>query len=145
MAYKTVIERILDCDFDKLMNEFFILNRNEELTEPNEKYCEVFRRMIDNIRELTPTKQEYYINADYDNDVVNDISEWNGFSINPNSICLKMIDVYAEKVGDFSKYSFKWNEWEECLGYKVTDELVSEFGLETLVAVILWEMVGIHC
>ena len=39
-----------------------------------------------------------------------------------------------------AKYSFKLSEWEEILGFLVPEYLVQKFGLETLMAAILYEM-----
>ena len=110
-----------------------------------EEHKHSFRKMIDGIKEVLPLKSDNFINAEYLDCIPgvkldeNDFDEVS-FSVNTKGIDLRKIDVFLKEADSAEKYSFKLTEWEESLGYLVPEYLVQEFGLETLMAAILYEM-----
>ena len=141
MKYRTVKECFIECEFDKLLTEFFYYWRTEEELTFNGKYKEAFRNIIDGIEKLSSKIGENMIGIDYWYPYPDDVpEEWVPLSINSNGIDLKTLNVFVTEPGDETKYHFKCSEWEIILGYRVPDSLIYEYGLETLMAAVLYEM-----
>ena len=145
MKFKTVKERFLECNMDEFMNEFFLFFKREDRLVPTEEHYKIFRDLIDGIRKITPLKSNEVINAESDyfssksKSCYDDNTELS-LAINDKGIDLREIDVFLTKPDSEDKYSFKLTEWEKSLGYLVPDFLVEKFGLETLMAAVLYEM-----
>lgn len=142
MKCKTVKERFLECNMDEFMKEFFLFFNREDRLVPTEEHYKRFRELIDGIRKITPLKSDEVINAEIYNissDIKGDNEEVS-LAINDKGIDLKEIDVYVTEPDSDEKYSFMLTEWERSLGYLVPDFLVQKFGLETLMAAVLYEM-----
>ena len=142
MKCKTVKERILECDMRKFNNEFFLFFKREDRLVPTEEHYKIFMELIDGIRKVTPLKSDEVINAEI-NHISHEIKGDNdevSLAINDKGIDLKEIDVYVTEPDSGEKYSFMLNEWERSLGYLVPDFLVRKFGLETIMAAVLYEM-----
>lgn len=140
MVYKTVKERILDCDLEKLLNEFYCYFRNSKDKQPSENDRKQFHAIIDDIKSITPLKKAEFIHAQIWEPYGDEVDDRSRPSINDNGFDLRTLDVYVSVVDDPFPNSFKCCEWEESLGYKVGDDLVLEYGLETIMSAILYEM-----
>ena len=142
MKCKTIKERILECDMRKFNNEFFLFFKREDRLIPTEEHYKIFRDLIDGISKITPLKSNEVINAEI-NHISYEIKRGNeeaSLAINDKGIDLKEVDVYVTEPDKDEKYSFMLNEWERSLGYLVPDFLVQKFGLETIMAAVLYEM-----
>ena len=140
MAYKTVKERILDCDFEKLLNEFFCYFRDSKEKQPTERNREQLQALINDIKKITPLNKTEVIHAQIWKPYGDEQDDGSRPSINENGFDLRTLDVYINVPESPFPNSFKCCEWEESLGYKVGDDLVMEYGLETIMAAILYEM-----
>lgn len=144
---KTVKERIFECNLDELNNEFFLFFKNEDRLELTGEHKKKFRKLIGGIRTITPLKSNEVINAEIyqvSSEIRNN-QDKEYLSVNEKGIDLREIDIYVTKPDDEEKYSFMLTEWEESLGYLVPEYLVQKFGLETITAVILYEMTWWGC
>lgn len=145
MKCKTVKERFLECNMRKFNNEFFLFFKREDRLVPTEEHYKIFKDLIDRISKITPLKSNEVINAESDYFSSKSKSYYDdnyemSLAINDKGIDLREIDVYVTVPDDEKKYSFKLTEWEESLGYLVPNFLVEKFGLETLMAAVLYEM-----
>lgn len=140
MEYRTVKECFIECDVETLLNEFWCFWRTLEEPVPSRKYRADFMKVIKGIKDIIPNIGEKVIGVVLF-DPYGDDSEYTvPLSVNENGIDLRALDVTMTSPGDEEKYSFKCDVWEDVLGYRMPDIILYEYGLETVMAAVLYEM-----
>lgn len=141
MECRTVKERFSECDFDAFFEEFFCYFRTGWDHKPTEIGRNSFRTILEGIEKVQPVKSDAVIEAEIMDELPGiNYPDEESFSVNSKGLDLRMIDVFLKIPGHEEKFSFKLTEWENVLGYSVSEHLIQKVGLETLMAAILYEM-----